>query len=60
MTNYRIIDKQEPGSKFFISSGLDDWSLKHHEDLLKMEKHLMQNQACELIAIECLGDESIE
>jgi len=57
---YKIIDKQEPKSKFFVSSGLEDWSLKHHEDLLKMEKYLMQNQACELIATEICGGEQNE
>ena len=57
---YKIIDKQNSELEFFVSSGLEDWSLKHHEDLLKMEKYLMQNQACELIAVECLGDEQFE
>jgi len=57
---YRIIDKQNSEPKFFVSSGLEDWSLKHHEDLLKMEKYLMQNQACELIAAEICGGEQNE
>lgn len=60
MPNYRIIDKQEPSSKFFVSSGLDDWSLESHQELLKIEEYLNTYPDCKLIATEITGDENIE
>jgi hypothetical protein len=58
MSKYRIIDEQESSSKFFVSSGLDDWSLEHHEDLLKIEEYLKTNPDCKLVAIEFQGEMS--
>ena len=57
MTIYHVIDKQEPSSKFFVSSGLDDWSLESHEELLRIEEYLKTHPDCNLIATEFLGGE---
>ncbi len=57
---YQIIDKQEPTSKFFVSSGLGDWSLEHHKDILKIEEYLKTHPDCKLVATEIPGGESFE
>ncbi len=57
---YQIIDKQEPKSKFFVSSGLEDWSLGHHQDVLKIEEYLKTHPDCKLVATEIPGGERFE
>lgn len=57
---YRIIDQNNPNSKFFVSCGLKDWTLRHHKDVLKIEKYITQHLACKLVATEYKGDERNE
>jgi len=56
MTKYCISNEQESIPKFFVSSGLDDWSLEHHQDLLKIVEYLKINPDCKLVATEFHGD----